>query len=115
MMSRSHHELLATQSHEAARRHAESLEREELEVRAVVAGGLKAGRARTLCDPRRCGHLVERAALAPAHLIAGEREQIGLDVGLADAVNRVLTALRRRADRDSKDGDGQGSLDDGSC
>ena len=77
---------LAAERDEAAGRHAEPLEREELEVRAVVAGRLQAGLARAFGEPHRRRHLVERAALAAAHLVAGEREQIGLDVGFADAV-----------------------------
>ena len=75
-------------------RDAEAFEREELEVGAVVAGRLQPGVARALRDPRRCGHLVERAAFAAAHLVAGEREQVGLDVGFADPVDRILCFSR---------------------
>ena len=88
--SRTHPQRLAVQRDRAARRHAESLERKELEVRAVVSRREQTGFPRALGDPRRGGHLVERSTFAAAHGVAGQREQIRLQVGFADLVDRIL-------------------------
>jgi hypothetical protein len=104
-----HPQRFAAQRDGAARGDAEALEREELEVRAVLAGRLQSRLARTLSKPDGSGHLVERAALAAAHRVAGEREQVGLDVGLADAIDRILAARVGRADRGHEQGEGQQS------
>ncbi len=89
-----HAQRRSAQRDRAAGGHAETFERKELEVGAVVPGRLQTGFARALRDPSRCRHLVERAALAAAHLVAGQREQIGPDFGFADPLDRIPPALR---------------------
>jgi hypothetical protein len=64
--------------------------REELEIGPVVAGRLQSCFARPLRDPRRRGHLVERPSFAAAHRVAGQREQVPLQIGLADPADRVF-------------------------
>ena len=106
-----HAQRLAAERDRAARRHAESLERKELEVGAVVARRQKSRFPGALGDPRRRGHLVERAAFAAAHGVAGQREEIRLEVGLADLVDRVLHSRAAGAKGGDRERDGEKTFD----
>src|SRR6185295_2619018 len=85
-------------------RHPRPLEREELEVGAVVAGRLQARLAGALRNPGRRRHLVERAPLPAAHRVAGKREQIRFEISIANAVDRILPARADGDDRNDHDG-----------
>lgn len=60
----------------------------ELEVRAIVPRRLEAGLARPLGYPHGRAHLAERAGLAAAHGVAGEREEIAPEIALRDGGER---------------------------
>src|SRR5262249_13315974 len=101
-------ERLAVERDRAARRYAEAVDGEELEVRAVVARRLKSRGACAFGDPGRRGQLVERAGLAASHRIAGKGEEITPEIRFADPVNRIAGAGVHGAGEDD-DEDGGGS------
>jgi hypothetical protein len=84
-----HAQLFAAERNLAGRRNAEALDREELEVRAVIAARQKTNRAATLGNPHRRVQLVDGACFAATHRVACEREQIGFQVFLRNAVDRI--------------------------
>ncbi len=93
---RAHAQRFATPSvTRTAGRHAIAFEREKLEVCAVIAGGLKTNRAAPLGNPHRGIQLIYGTALAATHRIAGQREEIGFQIRLRDAVDGIFDSARR--------------------
>jgi hypothetical protein len=102
-----HAQGFAAKVDRTAGRHAKALEREELKVCAVIAGRQEAGLPGPLGDPDGRRHLIERPALAPAHRIAGQRKEIGLEIRLTDARHRILGARATTTDSGDDQGKGQ--------